>query len=108
MSGTRTIGLGKMIGVAFAAFAFTFALVPLYRIACEKVFGVRLEQGPAQVAEARAAVVLHSDDASEAGRIAALSGLPSSVPEAVNSAARDAVAGIQSQLAVWDAVQNAW
>ena len=37
--------LAKMIGVALAAFAFTFALVPLYRIACEKVFGVRLEQG---------------------------------------------------------------
>src|SRR5207342_1359378 len=39
--------LAKMIGVALVAFAFTFALVPLYRIACEKVFGVRLEQGPA-------------------------------------------------------------
>jgi cytochrome c oxidase assembly protein subunit 11 len=44
----------KMVGVALGAFAFTFALVPLYRIACEKVFGVRLEQGPAQ-ASARAA-----------------------------------------------------
>jgi len=51
MSGkTPTAGLGKMIGVALAAFAFTFALVPLYRIACEKVFGVRLEQGPAATA----------------------------------------------------------
>jgi cytochrome c oxidase assembly protein subunit 11 len=43
-----------MVGVALGAFAFTFALVPLYRIACEKVFGVRLEQGPAQ-ASARTA-----------------------------------------------------
>jgi cytochrome c oxidase assembly protein subunit 11 len=34
----------KMVGVALGAFAFTFALVPLYRIACEKVFGVRLEK----------------------------------------------------------------
>jgi cytochrome c oxidase assembly protein subunit 11 len=42
--------LVKRVGVALAAFAFTFALVPLYRIACEKVFGVRLEKGPAQVA----------------------------------------------------------
>ena len=51
MSGKApTAGLGKMIGVALAAFAFTFALVPLYRIACEKVFGVRLEQGPAATA----------------------------------------------------------
>ena len=38
-----------MLGVALAAFGFAFALVPLYRIACEKVFGVRLEQGPAKV-----------------------------------------------------------
>ena len=42
----KTMGIGKMVGVALAAFAFTFALVPLYRIACEKVFGVRLEKGP--------------------------------------------------------------
>ena len=40
-------GVLKLLGVALGAFAFTFALVPLYRIACEKVFGVRLEQGPA-------------------------------------------------------------
>lgn len=38
-------GLVKMVGVALAAFTFTFAMVPLYRIACEKVFGVRLEKG---------------------------------------------------------------
>ena len=56
MSAARSLGLGKLVGVAFAAFAFTFALVPLYRIACEKVFGVRLEQGPAQAAEAGTAV----------------------------------------------------
>ena len=41
-------GTLKLVGVALAAFAFTFALVPLYRIACEKVFGVRLEKGPAE------------------------------------------------------------
>src|SRR5690606_18903564 len=39
-----------MLGVALGAFAFTFALVPLYNIACRKVFGVRLQQGPADVA----------------------------------------------------------
>ena len=37
-------GTVKLVGVALAAFAFTFALVPLYRIACEKVFGMRLEK----------------------------------------------------------------
>jgi cytochrome c oxidase assembly protein subunit 11 len=44
--------LVKMVGVALAAFAFTFALVPLYRIACEKVFGVRLERGPVDASRA--------------------------------------------------------
>jgi cytochrome c oxidase assembly protein subunit 11 len=45
-------GTLKLVGVALAAFAFTFALVPLYRIACEKVFGVRLEKGPAEASAA--------------------------------------------------------
>ncbi len=49
MSANKALGVGKMLGVALAAFGFAFALVPLYRIACEKVFGVRLEQGPGQV-----------------------------------------------------------
>lgn len=48
MSPVRTSGIVKLAGVALAAFAFTFALVPLYRIACEKVFGVRLERVAAQ------------------------------------------------------------
>jgi cytochrome c oxidase assembly protein subunit 11 len=48
-------GTVKMIAVALAAFAFTFSLVPLYRIACEKVFGIRLENSAAEgVATARA------------------------------------------------------
>ena len=45
----RNSGWLKLAGVALAAFALTFSLVPLYRIACEKVFGIRLEQGPGQV-----------------------------------------------------------
>ena len=40
----KSFGIGKMVGVALGAFVFTFSLVPLYRIACEKVFGVRLEK----------------------------------------------------------------
>ena len=48
MSPLKTSGVVKMVGVALAAFVFTFSLVPLYRIACEKVFGVRLEKGAAQ------------------------------------------------------------
>ena len=52
MSRRRSFGVAKMAGVALAAFGFAFALVPLYRIACEKVFGVRLEQGPAAAGKA--------------------------------------------------------
>lgn len=48
MSGQRTPGkqggVAKMVFFAIGAFAFTFSLVPLYRVACEKVLGVRLEK----------------------------------------------------------------
>ena len=40
-------GVVKLVGISVAAFAFTFSLVPLYRIACEKVFGIRLADGAA-------------------------------------------------------------
>ena len=46
-STAKSFGVLKLVGVSLAAFGFAFSLVPLYRIACEKVFGVRLEQGPA-------------------------------------------------------------
>ena len=52
----KTFGVVKMLGVSLAAFAFAFSLVPLYRIACEKVFGIRLEQGPAAGAVASGVV----------------------------------------------------
>lgn len=42
----RNAGLAKLLGVVALAFVLTFSLVPLYRVACEKVFGIRLEQGP--------------------------------------------------------------
>ncbi len=44
----------RLIGVALAVFVLTFSLVPLYRIACEKVFGVRLERGASQATTAQA------------------------------------------------------
>lgn len=44
----------RLIGVALAVFVLTFSLVPLYRIACEKVFGVRLERGASQPSSAQA------------------------------------------------------
>ena len=43
--GSNHRGFAKMVFVALGAFAFSFAMVPLYRIACEKLFGVRLAQG---------------------------------------------------------------
>ena len=55
-AGKRSVGVLKMAGVSLAAFGFAFSLVPLYRIACEKVFGVRLEQGPASAAAVGAQV----------------------------------------------------
>jgi len=46
--GGNSAGWRKLVIVALGAFAFTFALVPLYRIACEKVFGVRLDREAAE------------------------------------------------------------
>ena len=54
MASIRALGVWKMIGVVLLAFGFTFSLVPLYRIACEKVFGIRLEQGPVAATRAQA------------------------------------------------------
>lgn len=51
----RRLGVGAMVAVSLAAFGFTFALVPLYRIACEKVLGIRVERGAADAGEAVAA-----------------------------------------------------
>jgi cytochrome c oxidase assembly protein subunit 11 len=40
--------LVKRIGLVLAgSFVFTFSLVPVYRIACEKVLGIKLQEGPA-------------------------------------------------------------
>jgi cytochrome c oxidase assembly protein subunit 11 len=47
-------GTFKLVAIAVAAFAFTFSLVPLYRIACEKVFGIRLDDTAADAAKAGA------------------------------------------------------
>jgi len=50
----RSLGIGGMVAVSLLAFGFSFALVPLYRIACEKVFGIRLERGAADPGDAMA------------------------------------------------------
>lgn len=45
-AGNRRV-LRNIALVAAGSFVFAFSLVPLYRIACEKVFGIKLEAGPA-------------------------------------------------------------
>jgi urea transport system permease protein len=73
--------------------------------------------------EARAAVVLYLDNASDADKIDAigiirergnqdalglLGGLPATASPAVAKAAADAISSIQSNLAIWNALQNGW
>jgi urea transport system permease protein len=73
--------------------------------------------------EARAAVVLYLESASDADKINAidlirergdqealslLGGLPANASAPVKKAAADAIASIQSSLAIWTAVQNTW
>ena len=75
------------------------------------------------LAEARAAIILQSDDASAADKIAAiaiargrgdqdalalLEGLPGNLPPDVHKAAVAASEKIRSNLAIWNALQNAW
>lgn len=43
-------GLGRLAAVALGVFVLTFSLVPAYRIACEKIFGIRLERGATSAA----------------------------------------------------------
>jgi urea transport system permease protein len=73
--------------------------------------------------EARAAVVLNLDSATDADKIEAigvirsrgdqdalslLKGLPDKTSAAVKTAAGEAIASIESTLALWDGLQNAW
>ena len=73
--------------------------------------------------EARAAIILYKDDASETDKIAAisvlrdrgdqeslalLSSLPANVPAAVARAAQEGAASIKNRLALWEVLQNAW
>ena len=46
MSGDLSRTLRRIALVSAGSFVFAFSLVPLYNIACEKVFGIKLEKGP--------------------------------------------------------------
>jgi urea transport system permease protein len=95
-------------------------VLPALDAALEKETDPRVKRA---LTEARAAVILNSEDASEADKLGAvgvirsrgdqeavslLSGLPTGTPTSVSRAARDAIASMQSQLAVWNTLQNAW
>jgi urea transport system permease protein len=94
--------------------------LPAIAAAIEKETDSRVRRA---LAEARAAIILTADDASEADRIAAidvirargdqdamalLRALPADTPADVKSAAQGAVSSIASELAIWDLAQNAW
>jgi urea transport system permease protein len=94
--------------------------LPALEQAIAKETDARVKQA---LIEARAAVVLYLDNASDADKIDAvavirqrgdqdalglLGGLPASASPAVKKAAADAIASIQNSLAIWTAVQNAW
>lgn len=59
-SGQRNRGVLKAaLVVCAAAFLFGFAMVPIYRIACEHVFGIKLAEGAAS--EAKTAAMVEDD-----------------------------------------------
>jgi urea transport system permease protein len=95
-------------------------VLPAVEAALEKETNPRIKR---VLNEARAAILLNSDDASEADKVAAvavirlrgdqdsvalLQGLPTDTPAAVVIAAKSAVAAMSSELAVWELAQNAW
>ena len=76
----RGAGWLKLAGVAVLAFAFTFSLVPLYRIACEKVFGIRLEGGTGQARAGAAAAAGAAERQSRTVRVQFDGGVNSKLP----------------------------
>jgi urea transport system permease protein len=96
------------------------AALPALELAISKETEPRVKRA---LIEARAAVTLISDDATDDDRIAAievirgrgdpdslalLTAMPADSAPAVRKAAADAIAAIKARLALWDAVQNAW
>ena len=95
-------------------------VLPAIEAAIDKEQDARIGRA---LAEARAAIILNADDASEADKLAAvavirargdqdsvalLQGLPAETPAAAVEAAKRAVASMAGALAVWEMAQNAW
>jgi urea transport system permease protein len=112
---------GKRLEAAQAVFKSKDAnALPALDQAIAKETDARVKQA---LIEARAAVVLYLDSASDADKIDAiavirqrgdqdslglLGGLPANASPAVKKAAADAIASIQNSLVIWTAVQNTW
>jgi urea transport system permease protein len=111
----------KRYGAAQAVFKSHEAnALPAIEAAIEKETDARIRRA---LNEARAAIILNADDASDADKIAAidvirargdqdsvalLQALPPDTPEAVAAAAGRAISAMAGELAVWDLAQNAW
>jgi urea transport system permease protein len=111
----------KRLDAAQAVFRSRDAvLLPTVETALAKEGDSRIKRA---LSEARAAILLYKPDASEVQKLeavgtlrargdqeglATLSGLPADAPARVLQSAKDGVAAIQSDLAMWATVQNAW
>jgi urea transport system permease protein len=95
-------------------------VLPAIEAAIDKETDARIKRA---LNQARAAIILNADDASEADKLAAvavirargdqdsvalLQALPGETPEAVAAAAKRAIAAMGSELALWEVAQNAW
>ncbi len=112
---------GKRFEAAQAVFkSRDAALLPTIDAALAKEGDSRIKRA---LGEARAAVLLYKPDAIEVQKLeavttlrargdqdalATLSGLPADAPARVAQSAKDGIAAIQSDLAMWATVQNAW
>jgi urea transport system permease protein len=112
---------GRRLEAAQAVFKSKDAnALPTLEQAIAKETDQRVKQA---LIEARAAVVLYRDNSSDAEKIDAidvmrergdqdalgvLRGLPASISPAVAKAATEAIGSIESKLAIWNALQNAW
>src|SRR6516164_441359 len=82
--------------------------LPRLEEAIEKEQDPRIKQA---LMQARAAIVLASDDAKDEDKLAAIpiiQSLPTDTAPSVAKAAANAAATVRNRLAIWSAVQNAW
>ena len=57
MSSQNTYTTKKMLWLVIASFGFAFAMVPMYNIACEKVFGTKIDNKVSTESSLKASVI---------------------------------------------------